>query len=130
MNKYDYDKVRADAFQRVSDIVTAINKGDTNELESLVCSSLYSCTDDIPVTKWYNKTSEIDFTYKNLHFELEYISRSDKTVVFCTQEIADGEEFKEFLVPDVWLYGSPESMFKCFDRGLYKDMLDKWIDTL
>ena len=127
---YDYAKIKVTAVQRVSDICNAINKGDDDKLKKLLCTSIYYSTDDIPVTKWYKKISDTVFWYRDLRFELEYISRSDKTVVFCTQEIADGEEFKEYLVPDVWLCGKPESMFKCFDRGLYKDMLDKWIDTL
>lgn len=131
MNKYNYDKVKSDVFKRVSDIITAINKGDTDELESLLCSSLYASQKDIPSIPWYTRTSDTEFLYRGKHFVLVYIEELHITVTFIKEDF-EGDNVQKLIVPYLWVYGFPDDLFNnVLNSSLeHKLNLDKWIDTL
>lgn len=129
--KLNYNQIIFDVNKRFNKIVKeCVGDRDYNTIVSLVCSSIYSCEDDIPKVKPDEQEPVLKegfvFEYKGYQFELASCTNITSkeqmlnvTIENFTQKFPHGvftdryvcwmwshEGDKLYLVPNAWLYGA------------------------
>ena len=129
MTKIDWKKCIDLANKRLEAVITAANKADAGEMESLMMSSMCSeeseFTEHTKLTLYGDQTKGIYFTFRNYNFHItkdsEYNNKltSDLYHIWCESKVLDGKEIPMSHTYVVWLYGGSylEKEHKAFLTG-------------
>lgn len=129
MAEIDWEKCIDLANKRLRDVITATNKADTEEMTSLMLSSMYGevseFTEQTRLTLYGDQTKGIYFMFNCYRFHItkdsEYNSKfiSDLYHIWCECKVFNGEEMPMSHVYVNWLFGGSflEEKHKAFITG-------------